>query len=266
MCPKLIALFKFYEKLMHLRLKFFFKTYCRHCAFSWVMKHCLHNGPKNHKASFVKADANKKHGPSKYVHLPPKHAYDSVCVFNTVQMTACCVGACVKDPKATDSKKSEESLGIQWQTCKPVVASTAISRLNEDDVFAVHPAGGYLHFQKISPLQPFPFHHFVLGWGGMRIFSYHHSNHSELGWFTVMWTHHTRVLPVITHKKQRVWNASKHPTEKVIYQNQATSAASRSIEPSHNCTAGWLTSNGIFLELDFSRWITFWSSEAWLLL
>ena len=113
------------------------------------MQHCLHCGPKNHKASFVKADASKKHGPSKYAHLPPKHAYDSICVFNTVQMTACCVGACVKDPKATDSKKSEESLGIQWQTCKPVAASTAISRLNEDDVFAVHPAAGYLQFSKI---------------------------------------------------------------------------------------------------------------------
>ena len=66
------------------------------------MKHCLHNGPKYHKASFVKADANKKHAPSKHVHLP---AYNSVCVFNIVQMTACCVGACVKDPKATDSTK-----------------------------------------------------------------------------------------------------------------------------------------------------------------
>ena len=130
------------------------------------MKHCLHNGPKNHKASFVKADAAfKKHGPSKYVHLPPKHAYDSVCVFNTVQMTACCVGACVKDPKATDSKNSEESLGIQGQTCKPVAASTAISRLNEDDVFAVHPAAGHLHFPKIFTISTISISPFCIGVG-----------------------------------------------------------------------------------------------------
>ena len=38
------------------------------------------------KASFVKADANKKYGPSKHVHLPR-------------------VGVCVDDPKATDSKQ-----------------------------------------------------------------------------------------------------------------------------------------------------------------